>query len=185
MVLLLDLAMVTVSRRDERLYTLSVRLVSGLLRHRRDALAQHVPIVVDFCRTLVPQFGSRHRVRALGVVDATLFSRFLVMLVETKNMDTFHAALMKHLPAILVAYVRVVADPRGHVRPDVRREMLPGLWALCDTLTAGGRVQSRGREGEALGEAFGLGDGPGSEAERDVWADMWSGWAAKRYTGQG
>jgi len=114
-----------------------------------------------------------------------LFSRFLVKLVDGQVADIFYTALVKHLPAVLVAYARVVADPRGNVRPDVRKEMIPGLWALCDVLTIGGRVRSRGREGEALGEAFGLGDGPGAEAERDVWADLWGMWASKRYTGQG
>jgi hypothetical protein len=134
---------------------------------------------------LLPAFADRHRLAALGVSEAILFSRFLAALVDGKTAGAFHTALVKHLPAILVAYVRVVADPRGSVRSDVRKELVYGLWALCDNLTAGGRVQSRGREGEALGDAFGLGDGPGAEAEKDVWAELWSTWANKRYMGQG
>lgn len=155
------------------------------VRHRRDVLAQHVPVLVDLCRILLPRFANRQQEAVLGVADAMLFSRFLVKLVDGQVADIFYTALVKHLPAVLVAYARVVADPRGNVRPDVRKEMIPGLWALCDVLTIGGRVRSRGREGEALGEAFGLGDGPGAEAERDVWADLWGMWASKRYTGQG
>lgn len=99
--------------------------------------------------------------------------------------DSNTSALVKHLPAVLLEYVRAVSDPRGSIAFDVRQELKQGLAGICDLVTAGGRVQSRGREGESLGEAFGLGDGSGADAEKEVWADLWQTWSSKRYVGQG
>lgn len=90
--------------------------------------------------------------------------------------------LAKHMPALLVGYVRAVAS--APVSIEVRSEMQPGIFAICDLLTAGRRDQ-RGREGEDVGKPFGLGEGAGGEAEAGLWADLWRTWAKKRYTGRG
>ena len=94
-------------------------------------------------------------------------------------------ALAKHVPAIIIAYVRMVADPSSHVEPAAARELRSGLMTLCDLITAGGRSGDRGREGEVVGEPFGLGDGLMSDSERQIWANIWTSWAKSRYTGQG
>ncbi|RSH81319.1 uncharacterized protein EHS24_008762 [Apiotrichum porosum] len=91
--------------------------------------------------------------------------------------------LAKHAPALLVAYARAASDAWCGLSPSVRRELEPGLFSLCDVVTAGGRADGRGREGEGVGRPFGLGDA--GDAEHEVWADMWRAWGRKRYTGQG
>ena len=92
-------------------------------------------------------------------------------------------SLVKHVPAILVAYCRAVGDQWGSISAEIRKELEPGLWSLCEVLTAGGRVDARGREGEGLGLPFGLGEG--GEVEKDVWAGMWLNWGKHRYQGKG
>lgn len=92
------------------------------------------------------------------------------------------ARLAKHLPELLVHYVRSAAT--SSVPASVRAEMQPGIAAICDTLTAG-RRELRGREGEDVGKPYGLGEGAGGEAELEIWAQLWRDWAKKRYTGRG
>ena len=91
--------------------------------------------------------------------------------------------LVKHLPSILVSYCRAIVDPWGSLSAEVRKELEPGLGSLCERLTAGGRVDARGREGEGLGLPYGLGDG--GEVEKEVWAGLWLQWRKHRYQGQG
>jgi hypothetical protein len=167
-----------------------INLATILVRNRADSLVQQVAGLIDFCCAIPPLFVQRSRsaTTALGPAAAALASRFYATLVDKKHSrssDAFLQGLIKHFPAVLVAYSRAVADPRGRMRPEARRELMMGLWPICDVVTTGGRVQSRGREGEALGDAFGLGDGSGGEAEKEIWADLWSSWSRKRYTGQG
>ncbi|KAL7420823.1 hypothetical protein Q5752_004776 [Cryptotrichosporon argae] len=93
--------------------------------------------------------------------------------------------LAKHAPALLIAYARAAADPHAGLAPAVRRALEPGLFAVCEVVTAGGRAASRGREGEGVGRAWGLGEGPGGDAENEVWAALWIAWARARYAGRG
>ena len=175
---------------NEVVFAEIINLATVLVRNRADSLIQQVAGLIDFCCAIPPLFVQRSRsnTTALGPAAAALTSRFFATLVDKKHSrssDAFLQGLIKHFPAVLVAYSRAVADPRGRMRPEVRRELMSGLWPICDAVTTGGRVQSRGREGEALGDAFGLGEGSGGEAEKEIWADLWSSWARKRYTGQG
>jgi len=175
---------------NEVVFAEIINLATVLVRNRADSLIQQVAGLIDFCCAIPPLFVQRSRsyTTALGPAAAASTSRFFATLVDKKHSrssDAFLQGLIKHFPAVLVAYSRAVADPRGRMRPEVRRELMSGLWPICDAVTTGGRVQSRGREGEALGDAFGLGEGSGGEAEKEIWADLWSSWARKRYTGQG
>lgn len=117
---------------------------------------------------------------------AALIARILVSLCSAKTEDGQKLAgpLAKHASAVLVAYARAASDPWAGLSPAVRKEIEPGLFALCEVVTAGGRADGRGREGEGVGAAFGLGDAHG-DAEREVWADVWRAWGKKRYVGRG
>ncbi|ORX40781.1 Urb2/Npa2 family-domain-containing protein [Kockovaella imperatae] len=120
----------------------------------------------------------------LQACHASQLARLLTMLCNAKvdnagtsqlGRTTIANSLLKHVPTILVSYCRAVADSWGMIPLDVRKELEPGLWSLCDILTAGGRVDARGREGERLGLPYGLGDT--GEVEKDVWAEMWLSWS--------
>ncbi|WVR08691.1 hypothetical protein IAU60_005749 [Kwoniella sp. DSM 27419] len=93
--------------------------------------------------------------------------------------------IAKHAPVVLLAYVRAGAGLHLGLHPAVRKELEPGIHAFCNLVTSGGRIQARGREGEGLGTPFGLGDGPGGEGEKELWAEMWRSWGRSRYMGQG
>lgn len=132
----------------------------------------------------------------LGEEEARLIARLLISLSNARistvvNADTYDKQqkmsrpLAKHAPAILVSYVRAACDPFAGLSSEVRRQLEPGLFALGDVMTSGGRIDGRGREGEGIGLPFGLGEGPGGEAEKEMWAIMWRNWGRKRYTGQG
>jgi hypothetical protein len=166
-----------------------IQTVISTIRHRAETIAQQPVLLVDIARASVALFVRRRTTKAnLDRSHAAVLSRLLSLLGTSRSRDsdkTSSHVLVKHLPAVLLAYVRAVADPRGKVTTEVRRELRPGLESICDAVTARGRVHSRGREGEALGDAYGLGEGPGGEVEKDIWADMWQTWAKTRYTGQG
>lgn len=93
--------------------------------------------------------------------------------------------MAKHAPAILLSYVRTVADPTKQLPSETRRLLLPGLHCLCDVIAAGRGTGMRGREGEMVGVPFGLGEGLGGDAEREVWAHLWQAWGRRRYRGEG
>jgi len=133
---------------------------------------------------------------AVGEADAGQLSRLLVRLANarwprtnpattTMNRQRLAAPLAKHAPAILAAYVRAAADPVSALPASARRQLEPGLDALCETITAGGRVTGRGREGEGIGIPFGVGEGGNGAIEREIWSDLWRAWSRRRYVGQG
>ncbi|BEJ11920.1 hypothetical protein CspHIS471_0203800 [Cutaneotrichosporon sp. HIS471] len=168
-----------------------------LARHRGDLLLAHLPSVVGALSAFMPLLqrarpGLRHKARRWTMDEdapahAALLARTLSALAVAKigsGTRTLAGPLAKHAPAVLVAYARAASDPWAALSPAVRRELEPGLFALADVTTAGGRADGRGREGEGVGVPFGLGEAHG-EAEREVWADVWKAWARKRYTGRG
>jgi hypothetical protein len=141
----------------------------------------------------------------LGESAAAVFSRTLVTLTGRttirrartdaiakghqnaldRDLGSLVGQLSKHAPGILVGYVKVVADPFASIPIKVRRSIEPGLFALCEAVTAGGKAQYGKTPGEGVGEAFGLGEGENADAEYEVWGDLWQRWSGKRYTGQG
>ena len=102
-----------------------------------------------------------------------------------EEQQRLEAPLAKHAPSILVAYVRAASDPLASLSIDVRRQLEPGVFALCDVMTSRGRAEGRGSEGKGIGLPFGLGEGDTGEAEKELWADMWRSWSKKRYLGLG
>lgn len=103
-----------------------------------------------------------------------------------RDTGTLTGQLSKHAPTILVAHARAVAAPLSTIPAKVRKHLQPGLFALCEAISAGGKAQQRGSSsGQGIGEAFGLGEGSNAEAEWEVWGELWNAWAGKRYAGQG
>lgn len=182
-----------------------------LIRHRPDLCVSNLPAIVGALAASIPLL-QRARTSSSAAqkkaasrrawwlmtepnIDpapqhAALISRILVSLCTAKVAATegegqkLAGPLAKHAPAILVSYARAASDPWAGLSPAVRKELEPGLFALCEVVTAGGRADGRGREGEGVGAPFGLGDVHG-DAEREVWADVWRAWGKKRYVGRG
>ena len=141
--------------------------------------------------------------------DARAFARALETLTNRTTIRTTTASsdsaagtmigqLSKHAPVLLIAYVRAVAHPLSTIPAPVRHQLVPGIGAMCEAVVAGGKAMlggagsvsgnggaSENRTAESIGEAFGLGDGPGGEGELIVWGEMWRAWRRSRYVGQG
>ncbi|WWD20814.1 hypothetical protein CI109_105291 [Kwoniella shandongensis] len=160
-----------------------VHTITVLTRRRPELILSALPELVEVICAL---FTCLQTSPAISRKQAQLLSRLLVLLAQTR-LGTNHetSPLAKHIPAIFVAYVRAGTDLHSGYTTSVRRELEPGLFALCSLVTSGGRVNSRGREGEGLAVPFGLGEGIFSEGERDMYADLWKSWSKARYTGQG
>ncbi|KAJ9114638.1 hypothetical protein QFC22_005513 [Naganishia vaughanmartiniae] len=142
---------------------------------------------------------------SLGAEDARLFARSLVTLSSRTTIrststsstntgtETMIGQLSKHAPVLLIAYVRAVAHPLYTIPAPSRHELVPGIAAMCEAVVAGGKSMLGGlgaggnenRSAESVGEAFGLGEGPGGEGELILWGDMWRAWRRSRYVGQG
>ena len=194
------------------IFILALNIVVLSIQKRADLVVGNFPLVVSVICAAVRSFsqpisnirqerqsgvqGIGDESLSLSPMEATKLSRLLVTLsnarlprsesdLVSKKSLTVAASLAKHAPSILVAFVRCTADPRRTISVDIRRQLEPGLHALCDVITSGGRVGAHGREGEGIGLPYGLGDGPGREAEREIWADLWRKWSRKRYVGQG
>lgn len=89
-------------------------------------------------------------------------------------------ALGKHAPAVVAAYVRGWADPRGELPLVQRRVLQASIYGWCDIIV---RSSHRGREGEGVGQPYGLGEA--GTVESELWAELWTQWGRQRYRGQG
>lgn len=183
----------------------------SLTRHRPDLSLSNLPALVGVLATSIPLLQRARTTSSAAQKKAAsrrpwwlssepnpdpasehaaLLSRILVSVCGAKISSTegegqkLSGPLAKHAPSILVSYARAASDPWAGLSQQVRKEIEPGLFALCEVVTAGGRADGRGREGEGVGAAFGLGDAHG-DAEREVWADVWRAWSKKRYVGRG
>ncbi|WVQ95452.1 hypothetical protein IAU59_002549 [Kwoniella sp. CBS 9459] len=179
-----------------------LNILSTLTRRRPELVLSTLPEVSDvLCATFGFLQTSRNVVgvnsptgaaQAQAQAQASTFARLLTAMTSMRTSKTHTQAqthetspLAKYVPALLVAYVRAAAHPFKGLSPPVRKALEPGLYALCNLATAGGRINARGREGEGLGTPFGLGEGPGGEGEKELWAELWRGWSKARYVGQG
>ncbi len=165
-----------------------------LLQKERNAPSRSPTYRSRVCRRW-PFWISEHDA-GLGENEGRLLTRLLISLCHATisaprstelnyKAQSLAGPLAKHAPSILVAYVRAASDPVAGLSTEVRRSLEPGLFAICDLMTSGGRVEGHGREGESIGLPFGLGEGAGREVEKEVWAEMWRTWGKKRYVGQG
>ncbi|OCF36013.1 hypothetical protein I316_02508 [Kwoniella heveanensis BCC8398] len=171
-----------------------LNILSTLTRRRPELILSTLPEVSDvLCAAFeflqTPRssvtVSNTSNAAAQAVSLARLFTAMTTMRTSKTQQTHETSPLAKYVPALLVAYVRAAAHPYKGLSPPVRRALEPGLHALCNLATAGGRVNARGREGEGLGTPFGLGEGPGGEGEKELWAELWRGWSKARYVGQG
>ena len=77
----------------------------------------------------------------------------------------------KHAPYVLTAYLRALSDPLCQFLPSIRRELEPGLFALCDMMGEHGR--------DSIMAA--MLDGGG----RTMLKILWKEYEKQRYTGKG
>ncbi|WVQ63421.1 uncharacterized protein L199_001574 [Kwoniella botswanensis] len=170
---------------DHQSLTSNINVLLALSRRRPDLILANLPEVVDILSIMFKTLQRSRKLPSPTSDEPQHLSRLLVALTQMRLKTHETSPLAKHIPAILVAYVRAAADLHVGYTPSVRRDLEPGLYALCNLATAGGRAHARGREGEGLGTPFGLGEGPGGEGERELWADLWQNWSKSRYMGQG
>lgn len=99
---------------------------------------------------------------------------------DPRTNSTLAVAMSKHAPSMLAAYVRGLANPQIRIPSESRRQLQTSIYQVCDLVI---RAQHRGREGEGLGQPFGVGDS--GEVEKEIWAEMWTSWSRQRYRGLG
>ena len=119
----------------------------------------------------------------LGISDVKVLSRLLVSLTtkttallvgspqENQRMESLARPFGKHASHVLVAYVQAVNDPLCVVYAATRKEMYPGLFALC------GMLSDHDREAMVLSAL----DGGGKAAMKILWND----YKKQKYVGQG
>lgn len=90
---------------------------------------------------------------------------------ETQKPDSLVRPVSKHAAYVLTAYIEAVNDPLCHVSAQVRKELQPGLFALCDML------------GEHIRDAMMVSalDASGKVAMKTLWKD----YEKQRYVGKG
>ncbi|KAK8850637.1 hypothetical protein IAR55_004556 [Kwoniella newhampshirensis] len=163
-----------------------LKILNTLTRRRPDLIRFTLPQLIEVICAILNSLQAPRRATSTPNPHATALSRFLILLAQTRFGNNHEISpLAKHVPAILVTYVRAGADLHLGYTTSVRRDLEPGLLALCNLVTSGGRINSRGREGEGLAVPFGLGEGISSEGEKELYADLWQTWSKARYTGQG
>lgn len=199
------------SRSDPEIFDSILAVINDLVRHRRDLVVEQLQLLVATLASAFPLLLAERRTQRamlastrpswikdpLGVDAARGLSRVFVTLTsrtairsqtkDSRPVGTMVGELSKHAPVLLIAYVRAVSHPRGMMPMDVRNALEPGLLALCEAITAGGKAQYGMKGGEGVGDAFGLGEGEPESKEREVsvWGELWRKWQSKRYTGQG
>lgn len=154
----------------------SIDIIHTLTTLRPELLVDVVPHLVSFlCRQLQHVVGEF--VEALARLLSALGHR---RPRQSQRHTPLVIALGKHAPAILAAYVRGLADRKNPISVVHRRLLQASVYHWCDMIV---RAPHRGREGEGIGQTFGVGEG--GEAEKEIWAGLWRQWTKQRYRGQG
>ena len=119
----------------------------------------------------------------LGISEVKALSRLLVSLTtkatvrlvgrtqENQKMESLARPFGKHASYVLVAYVQAINDPLCVVYAGHRKELYPGLFALCEMLT------DHDREAMVLSTL----DGGGKATMKTLWND----YKKQKYVGQG
>jgi hypothetical protein len=119
----------------------------------------------------------------LGAEDSKGLSRLLTSLsaktsirvhgpsVEPQKQESLARPLSKHVTCVIQAYLEVLNDPLCILHADIRRELQPGLFVLCDMLNEHTR--------DAL--MVSALDASGKAAMKSLWRE----YEKQRYTGKG
>lgn len=177
-----------------------INILSALVRLRRDLVLNTLPQLgfvlrqlVSCLRSLRPQLGGKQRrlvldtlprwlapAHALGAPESRALARLLTTLT-VKTMVRGHDAAQKpealvrpfskHAAYVLTAYVDAVGDPLCFVPGPVRKELQPGLFALCDMLGEHNRDAMMVAALDASGKA--------------TMKTLWKEYEKQRYVGKG
>ena len=119
----------------------------------------------------------------LGISEVKILSRLLVSLItkttvrlvgpaqENQKMESLARPFGKHASYVLAAYVQAMNDPLCVVYAGSRKELCPGLFALCEMLN------DHDRESMVLSAL----DGGGKATMKTLWND----YKKQKYVGQG
>ena len=119
----------------------------------------------------------------LGISEVKTLSRLLVSLTtkttarlvgsaqENQKMESLTRPFGKHASYVLVAYAQAMNDPLCVVYASIRKELYPGLFALCEMLS------DHDREAMMLSAL----DGGGKATMKMLWTD----YKKQKYVGQG
>ena len=81
---------------------------------------------------------SAEEAKSLARLMTTLTTKTIVRThgqsAETQKPESLARPFSKHAAYVLAAYIEAVNDPLCHILPQVRKELQPGLFALCDML---------------------------------------------------
>ncbi|CDZ96344.1 Nucleolar 27S pre-rRNA processing, Urb2/Npa2, C-terminal [Phaffia rhodozyma] len=86
--------------------------------------------------------------------------------------ESLAGPLSKHAPYLLLAYTRLLTDLNTTVPPLIRRELEPGVFAIC------GMVGEKDRDSVMVGGGL---DGGG----KGILKMVWNAWESSRYVGKG
>ncbi|KAF9535580.1 Urb2/Npa2 family-domain-containing protein [Crepidotus variabilis] len=117
--------------------------------------------------------------KALARLLESLTVKSTIRTISSSNQTDYHQKaeslskpFSKHAAYVLKAHIEAMNDPLCILTLDVRKELRPGLFALCGMMSEHGR--------DTLMVSGGFGDG-GKTVLKAVWQD----WEATRYTGKG
>lgn len=135
-------------------------------------------------RTVASSFPFWVNIREpLGIPEFKVLSRLLVSLTtkttvrpvgpaqENQKMESLSRPFGKHAPYVLVKYAQAMNDPLCVVYATTRKELYPGLFALCDLLS------DHDREAMMLSALDG--------GEKAVMKTLWNDYKKQKYIGQG
>ncbi len=170
------------SKTSASVYSKVVSIVSALIRMRRDLVSSTLPQLGIVIRRLIlslrhvrPHLGAKQRRMVtdslpkwvnpdepLSAEESKAVARLVTTLVtktivrthsDTQKAESLARPFSKHAAYVLSAYIDALSDPLCFLPAVIRKELEPGLFALCDmmgehnrdammagTLDAGGKV---------------------------------------------
>jgi hypothetical protein len=154
----------------QRLVTMIRAIRPGLGAKQARTVANNFPFWVNSRQPL-----GLSEVRILSRLLVSLTTKTTVRLVgsaqENQKMESLARPFGKHASYVLIAYVQAMNDPLCVVYVDIRKELHPGLFALCDMLS------DHDREAMMLSAL----DGGGKATMKALWND----YKKQKYAGQG
>lgn len=142
----------------------------GLGVKQTKAIANSFPFWFNVREPLgIPEFKALSRVLVSLTTKTTV--RGVGSVQENQKMESLARPFGKHAPYVLVTYTQAVNDPLCVVYAATRKELYPGLFALCDLLS------DHDREAMVLSAL----DGGGKAAMKTLWND----YKKQKYVGQG
>lgn len=120
--------------------------------------------------------------KALGRLLTTLKTKTTVVGVRGAAGDSLHPKaeslarpFARHAPAVLLSYLSMMASPISFLSLEVRNELEPGIFALCDMMGEHGRDAIMA---SSMGQVL---DSSGKQVLKNVWKE----YEKQRYTGAG